>query len=383
MRSIIDKIPFLIMGAAIAMAAASAQPDMGHRPDPYILSFALVQNIWLLTGFGSYVQYRMPPDTVGTGLQIAAVILLLAIFLAPLLLRKKLPVIVVLIYWILFAFIPSQILSFTHPVADRYMFFPSIAGVIIIAWGIITLMEKFIKQKGWIPGVALLSIIAFFWGKATLDYLSEWKDPSSIWFAASKKSADPIIMQNLASHYMDHSRKLSNPSLGNESSRKEVRLLASQIWKDSSQLQQLFSDWDNGVQGGAAEKQFQNYLGSLAMNAYEKTIATKGNRIMGGLYYNLGLLYLNQDKLPEAKKSFVTCIEEVSKESFTSTSNELTVYCHYNLGVIAVREKNNREALKWFRLADEEQTRFGGNWMPSIPATRKQLESIVASMPPE
>ena len=107
---------------------------MGHTPDPYVLSASLIQNLWLLTGFGSYVIYRVPPETTQIIWKIAGALFLIAAFVAPFFLHKKFPAVAVLLYWILFAFIPSQVLSFTHPVTDRYIFFPSVAGVILIAW---------------------------------------------------------------------------------------------------------------------------------------------------------------------------------------------------------------------------------------------------------
>ena len=66
-RSLIDKIPFVAVAVIIAVAAASAQPSMGHRPDPYVLSAALAQNFWLLSGFGNYVFWILLNDLVICG----------------------------------------------------------------------------------------------------------------------------------------------------------------------------------------------------------------------------------------------------------------------------------------------------------------------------
>ena len=52
----------------------------------------------------------------------------------PLLLRKRYPLMTVLIYWILFTYLPTQVLPFSYPVADRYLFLPSVGAVILIAW---------------------------------------------------------------------------------------------------------------------------------------------------------------------------------------------------------------------------------------------------------
>ena len=107
LHSLIDKVPFVLVGGIMAFVVAAAQPATGSHPDPYILLSALIQNFWLITGFGKYVIYRIAPVPQGMGLEIAASIILILIFLAPLLLRRKFPLATVLIYWILFAFIPT------------------------------------------------------------------------------------------------------------------------------------------------------------------------------------------------------------------------------------------------------------------------------------
>jgi len=60
---------------------------------------------------------------------------------------------------------------------------------------------------------------------------------------------------------------------------------------------------------------------------------------------------------------------------------QLTVYCHTQLGAIAVKERDYTEALRWYRLAEEEQVRFGGNWVPDLISTRKKLETMAGSAP--
>ena len=100
---------------------------------------------------------------------------------------------------------------------------------------------------------------------------------------------------------------------------------------------------------------------------------------MAGLYYNKGLLLLNSGDLPGARKEFLAAIDEASRETFAEVREQLTVYCHTDLGIIAWRSADYKEALKWFKQAEEEQSRFGGNWIPNISANRKRMEEIIAS----
>src|SRR5205823_665255 len=51
------------------------------------------------------------------------------------------------------------------------------------------------------------------------------------------------------------------------------------------------------------------------------------------------------------------------------------------LGILAWRAHDYREALRWFRMAETEQTRFGGKWAPDLTASRQRLEAMIAGSP--
>jgi hypothetical protein len=375
-RAIVDKIPFLAVALIVALAAASAQPSMGHRPDPYVLSASLIQNLWLLTGFGSYVLYRVPPETTQVLLEIGGLLFLLAAFAAPFFLRKKLPMVAVLIYWILLAFIPAQVLSFTHPVTDRYVFFPSVAAVILLAWGLFEIARKIGRYQ-----LAILSImtvvIAAPWTVKTTAYLSEWKDPRSVWYSAMSKSSDPTISQNLGSYYVGQARSISDSSTSIP--KEELQRLASKVWANDQRLPKLMSELSSGDRNGPMSKEFKNQILTLAWNAFEKTLQQKGDRVLPALFYNRGLILLEQNNLNGAKKEFLAGVDEASKETFAPVRNELTVYCYVDLGIIAWKQTNYQESLKWFRLAEQQQNNAGANWVPTVAQTCKQLETIIAS----
>jgi hypothetical protein len=375
-RSILDKIPFLVIALIVALAAASAQPSMGHSPNPYVLSAALIQNFWLVTGFGNYVIYRVPPETTQAVLGIGGALFLLAAFVAPFFLRKKLPMVAVLIYWILFAFIPAQVLSFTHPVTDRYIFFPSVAAVIFVAWGLFELTKKIGKYQ-LVAFAAITLTVAAFWVVKTLNYLAEWKDPRSVWNAAMKKSSDPTISQNLGSYYVGLARSIGDSSASIPNA--EVQRLASVVWANDPRLPKLNSELSSRGGNGPMRKEFKDQVMSLAWDAFQNTFEHKGDRVMPALFYNRGLILLDRNDLNGAKKEFLTGLNEASRETFAPVRSELTTYCYTNLGIISYKQLNYGESLKWFRFAEQQQNNAGANWVPTVAQTCKQLEGIIAS----
>jgi hypothetical protein len=378
-RSLWDKVPFVLGAGLIALAVASAQPSMGNRPNPYVLAAALVQNIWLLTGFGRYVIYRVPPNAaVGTVFELAAILFLIALFAAPLLLRRRSPIMVVLLYWLLFAMIPAQVLSFSHPVTDRYLFFPSVGAVILIAWGLIS-AGKWLGRRGSIAAVVILVAIGVLWGRATLAYVAEWRDPRSVWYAATSKSSDPTTAQNLGSYYLGVADRLGPKPMGSPLSDAEAHSLAAVVWSGDPRLPALLAEWSAGQRGGPIDREFQSALRRLAWDAFERSLSVKGTHVMPGLYYNRSLVLFNRGDFAGARRELQATLDESTREGFAPVRQQLTVYSHAQLGAIAIKEGDYREALRWYRMADDEQTRFGGKWIPDLNATRKRLETMVGS----
>ena len=379
LQSLPDKVPFLLSGGLIALVVASAQPVTGNRPDPSVLSAALLHNFWLLAGFGPYVIYRVPPaPATSIGLQFAAAGFLLATFSAPLLLRRRFPLATVLAYWILFAFIPSQVLSFTHPVTDRYLFLPSVAAVILLAWGALTAVER-LGHRGVFAAVALLLAIVLLWGGATLAYLREWRDPRSVWYAATRVSSDPDVFSNLGWHYLETAARFGITPRKTPLPEAQARQLASLVWAGDARLPALLTEWSAGKRGGPVEKLFQEQLWTLAEDALAHALATKGKRVMPDLYFHRGLIFLDRGDQAGARKEFLAALDEAARSRFAEGREEIIVNSHNDLGILAWQAGDYPEALRWLRLAEEQQARFGGNWIPDLTANRERLEAIIAS----
>src|SRR5262249_53050470 len=240
-RSIADKIPFVLLAVLVAVAVQHSQPGTGAQPDISMRATSFVPAICLLPGLGHYVLYRVPPAN-GTALaQLAGTIFLLALFLLPLPLRKRYPLVTVLIYWILFTYLPTQVLPFSYPVTDRYLFLPSAGAVILIAWLVFKATDH-LPRWNVAAATELFNLVSLGWVQKTVNYLSEWQDPRSIWYAAASKTNDFHVYYELGWEYLDKSSTLGttarNPSLPVEKSRE----LASLIWRDDPRLPQLLTE---------------------------------------------------------------------------------------------------------------------------------------------
>lgn len=377
--SLLDKVPFLLIAVVIALVAASAQPPTGNRPDAYVLAASLLENLWLLTGCGSYVVFHLPPDpTKGMALQFSAAVFLLAVFAGPLLLRRRAPLTMTLIYWILLGLIPAQVLSFIHPVADRYLFFPSVAFVILIAWWAITIGERYGRQ-GVIASAVVLLLTVLLWARATMVYLGEWEDPRSVWHKAVQKSSDADVYHMLGAQYLNLAQRLGVKPRGDRLPETEGRRLAATVWKDNPQLPALLAEWSNGQRGGPVEEVFQRDLWALAWDAFERSLHAKGTRNMPLLYYRRGSLLLDRGDLQGARNEFLEGLDE-NERSTVTTGREKTM-CFDALASVALKQEDYRGALRWYQLAEEEQKRGKGNWVSDIDKNRERMEAIVSMFP--
>jgi len=377
-KALIDKIPYLLVVLIIAAKVYSAQPASGNPFDAGVFSAVFFQSMKLLSGFGDYVIYRPRPNPGSGGLEIISIIFLLFLFIAPFIFRKRFPLVAVLIYWIILGWLPAQMLSFIHPVSDRYLFFPSGAAVILIAWFIVRIFER-LGRRGLIAAFGLTLVLVFFWIKGTLDYLSEWKDPRSVWYGAMKKSTDPDVSYGLAGRYLEIASKLGeNPREGRLPA-EEARQIANLVWAGDPRLNGLLSEWQSNIHNGPVEKEFQKYLWDLSWDDLELAVRTKGNHTLPYLYFRRGVLLLDRENLAGSRKEFMSALKETSMSTSKYVRDEMTVRCHHALGAISLKEGNPREALNWLKMAETEQNNSGKIWIADLPNNIKTVESIIAS----
>ena len=103
---------------------------------------------------------------------------------------------------------------------------------------------------------------------------------------------------------------------------------------------------------------------------------------MPDLYFHRGLILLDTGDLQGARKEFLSAVDEASRSRFAEGREQVLVNSHNDLGIVAWREGNYQEALGWLQLAEQEQARFGGNWVPDLSENRKRLEAIIVSLQP-
>ncbi|HEU5312655.1 MAG TPA: hypothetical protein VFU08_02435, partial [Candidatus Udaeobacter sp.] len=292
---------------------------------------------------------------------------------------KRYPLAAVLIYWILFTYLPTQVLPFGYPVTDRYLFLPSVGAVILVAW---LLFKATDHLKKWRVAVAtaLVAVVSFVWLKKTVDYLSEWQDPRSVWFAATRKSQDVHVYYELGWEYREKAASFGMHSRNAPLPPKEAKHYASVVWKDDPQLPKLLAELEDNQHSGPVERAFKEYLLAKAAENFDEAVTRKGAHIMPDLFLSRGVYFLDKGDIQSAKKELLAELDEASGLPYSEGQQEALIACHYNLAVAEERLGNSREALSWIRLAEEEQNKLGRTVIPGLSASRQQLESKMAPL---
>lgn len=378
-RSGVDKIPFLVLAAMVAVGVQHAQPGTGLQPDLAMHAKAFIQSLWLLTGLGNYVIYRVPPEAGGSLSQFVGLGILFGLFLSPWLLRKRYPVATVSIYWILFTYLPTQVLPFSYPVADRYLFLPSVGAVILIAWLLIKATDHLPKWKV-VAATTLVATVSFIWLTKTVDYLSEWRDPRSVWFAATRKSDDFHLFYELGWEYLEKAASFGTKRRNAPLPPEEAKHYASVVWNDDPQLPEFLSELAQDRHNGPIENAFKGYLQAKAGENFDYALARKREHIAPALFFSRGVLFVDKDDMQSAKREFLAELDEASSLPDSEARQEPLISGHYNLAVVEERLGHSKEALSWIRLAEEEQNELGRTVIPGLTASRQQLESKMATL---
>ena len=80
-----------------------------------------------------------------------------------------------------------------------------------------------------------------------------------------------------------------------------------------------------------------------------------------------------------ARKEFLASLDENKRSTVTGARED--VLCYNALGDVASKEEDYREALRWYRMAEDEQRRAGGTWVTGIDKSRERMEGVVALLP--
>lgn len=367
-QMLIDKIPHGALVLVFGLRVMAAQPPTRNEFEIVVFAQSTLQNLWLLTGLGEYTLARGRPEEINPAAGAAIVVATATLAVGPAFLARWVGGrAVALIYWLLLSLIPPQVLSFVHPVADRYLFFPSVAVAMLIAMPLPNLVGQR-GRTGWGVTAVIFAIVAAVWTLAATRYLSEWNDPRSVWYGAAQKSDDVVVYQYLGTHYQDEADRLPARVAGDGAQREQAASLVRAVWGDDPRAESLTPEH---------VRAFQSRLRELAGEAFEEALRRKGTRVVPNLYFRMGKLAMDTGDFARADLEFQRAFEEAQRHTSADVRGELAVRSLHARALVRWKQKDYEAARQWLERAQQEQDKSGRVWVPELPQHRQQLEAIM------
>lgn len=375
-RMALDKLPFVLVGGAFAGYVNLAQPATRHALDAYVFGHSLAWFYWLLTGFGDYVLYRPRPSLAGSAVaQTLYILFPLFAALAPWLLKNKLrPAWLVLYGWTFLALIPPLALSFIHPVADRYLYFPSVPLCILISWVVFAAGERLPGRWRAAATAAVLLALLGGWLATTRAYLQTWLDPRSVWWNAVRKTDDYLPHLYLGGHFQDRADELSAAQLAPA----DLRRLALALGEEVARVDQMIAEGLATPTNPPQVTAFRNHLLDLALEQFDEAERRKGTQVQPTLYYRRGKIKLDAGDLDGARREFQAALREARRHTYEDTRQEMTVRSRYALGVLEWRRQDYAKARDYIQRAYDEQTAARAAWVPDLDRQLRRIQALAA-----
>ena len=261
-----------------------------------------------------------PATTIFNPLVILPPLLFLAIAIVAIKCHKKNKLLAFAAGWFFITLLPfSNILPLQAIMADRYLYLPSIAACIALAFFIFKIKNKLLSFA-----VAVIVIFSFL--LLAVDRNADWSDDVTLWEAAAKTSKDSAVYSNLGFAYEQRNRLID----------------AEAALKKAVALDHLNEKAHYNL--GILYMRQKNYMPA----ADEFLLAIKISPPYTMAYDSLGLTYYYASfQMPE-QESILLRLAEASFEKAIEV--EPAYYRAYsNLGIIKAQKGNFSAAVELFR----------------------------------
>jgi hypothetical protein len=382
---LLDKVPYGLVSIFFALRVMGAQPPPFRELDAIGLIAVLGEFLWLLTGFGEYVIFR--PDLGAGGVRWYELfwfaLALLVVVSTVLDFRKSASREgsrweQALCLWILVALVPSQVLRFAYPVSDRYLFFPSVPLVLLLAWGVFSERLPVLKRR-----LALLSLGVLFscWAWNARTYLDEWCDPRSLWYGASQKVDDVFVHQYLGEHYQTSVERLlaelradAEPGTGMSA---ESAALLTALGFDEGAQDIVHSEWSRPVSHRPMTDQICGQLLGLAWAELEAAAAGTADRVNAHLVYTRARnLQLRGDHVA-ALAEFERAWNEAQRHELALIRWPYQAVSSYGMAACLERNSDYEQALRLLLRARQEQGRGGEPRLQTLDADIERVRGLL------
>jgi tetratricopeptide (TPR) repeat protein len=212
----------------------------------------------------------------------------------------------------------------------------------------------------------------------TWTYVSEWRDPRSVWFAAKQKTMAPEAFENLGIVYQDAGDRMDAFVSAGQSviATNELPLARAVL---GAAAQALETEWQAAGPVKTNSLAYRDRLWSLAWDEFESARKNLGTLSSPGLFLRRGKLLVSRGEseraIPELEKALqfarTHSYERIRQQDVTLITRALGI-AYWNLG-------RYREALPWYEEALRAQRASGQVWQASLETELETLKRLAGS----
>jgi hypothetical protein len=378
-----DKVPFGLITLFFGWMTWHAQPSTNQTLHPFVMAATELTNLWLLTGLSQYVLYRpapKPADWSHTA-QFAVMAAAALAWALPLLFqRTRQSVRAALCYWVLIQMVPPMLLAFMVPITDRYLFLPSVGVCLLLVeladgWG-----QRFAGRLGdaWLPWAALAAV-ALIWGAKTCNYISEWRDPRSVWYGAHLKTPNSQVQQFLGEIYQNTGERVDNfIKRGNPLELSNEVPFAQAVLGDAAAVARLRAEWTGAVPGKTNSIAYRDQLWEFAWQRFGESLARRGTLSTPNLFMCRGRLLVSRGRYAEAIPEFQNALLFAEHSTYAWIRAEGATHALFAIGVACWHMGNYHDAEQWMVKAQAVQQKSGQIWLPTLDRDVERIKAMAA-----
>ncbi len=203
-RLVAEKIPFILLSAALCLITIAAQKSGGAMTDLQVLTIGerlansavacvryCLMTVWPL---GLSVYYPMPDGGWHIGVVVLAFLFLVTVTTVSVLFRKNRPVILVGWMWFLFTLVPviGLVQVGIQSMADRYMYIPGVGLSLLLVWSI---PDRFFRFD--VLPISVMALLTAILLSVTYFQVSYWRDSISLF----RHSIDVVPKRNVVAFH--------------------------------------------------------------------------------------------------------------------------------------------------------------------------------------
>ena len=210
---VVEKLPLLalaVIDCVLTVATHQGEVTAGHSLAERMAGAVVAPVIYLRHAFcpiGLSAFYGYPTEGYPTWQVAGSCVLLAAVSVGVLILRRACPYLLVGWFWFLGMLVPvSGLLTISsHAMADRYMYLPQIGLAIAVSWSVTRLAMRSVDGRWALAGCSGLALVALT--AAAMLQTAYWHDDLALWTRARQVSGESYNVERALANALNHAQK--------------------------------------------------------------------------------------------------------------------------------------------------------------------------------